>query len=274
MEVRQQAKNNDEIKPYISTSQLTLYETCGEAYRRRYIEGERIPPGIAAHKGSGVHGGAQANFFQKIESHEDLKQADIIDISITAFEKRLESDDFLLSSDEGLSKKVVVGQAKDSVSRMAKVLAQDVVHKYQPVLVEQKQKIILPKSSHDLVCIIDLADDKDHVVDFKTGTKKKPKATADESEQLSFQALTFLAHTGRLPSKISLECLIDKKEPENQTLTTTRTMAHLDGLIARITTMQAGLEAGIYIPTTADNWKCSKKWCGYFNTCPYTQGRR
>jgi len=262
-------------KPYISASQLTLYETCGEAYRRRYIEGERIPPGMAAHKGSGVHGGAQHNFTQKIESHEDLPLKDIIEVAITSFERRLDSDDVLLLPEEvETGKSTIIGRAKDSVSRMATVLVEDVVHKYQPVLVEQKQKILLPSSSHDLVCILDLADDQDRVVDFKTGTKKKPKGMADESEQLTFQALTYKAHTGRMPKEIILECLIDKAKPENQTLTTTRNLQHIEGLVARITTMQAGLEAGIYIPTTADNWKCSPRWCGFFNTCPYTQGRR
>ncbi len=274
--IRQQAPQNSEaLKPYISASQLTLYETCGEAYRRRYIEGERIPPGMAAHKGSGVHGGAQYNFTQKIDTHKDLPIDDIIEVAITSFEKRLNSDDVLLLPEEvEQGRKVIIGKTKDAVSRLTTLLAEEVAPKYQPILVEQKQKILLPKSSHDLVCILDLADDKDRVVDFKTGTKKKPKGMADESEQLTFQALTFKAHTGRMPSEITLECLIDKKVPENQTLTTTRNMAHIEGLIARINTMQAGIEAGIYIPTTADNWKCSPRWCGYFQTCPYTKGRR
>jgi hypothetical protein len=70
-------------KPHLSQTQLTMYEKCGESYRRRYCdcEGEKIPPGIALVKGTGVHGGSKANFKQKIETKEDLSRKKIIDIS-------------------------------------------------------------------------------------------------------------------------------------------------------------------------------------------------
>lgn len=40
---------------YLSVSQLDTFTRCGEQFRRRFMEGECIPPGIAARIGSGVH---------------------------------------------------------------------------------------------------------------------------------------------------------------------------------------------------------------------------
>ena len=53
-------------KPYISPSQLNTFENCGEAYKRRYLDKEIIPPVVAALRGTGVHRGAEMNFVQKI----------------------------------------------------------------------------------------------------------------------------------------------------------------------------------------------------------------
>ena len=37
---------------------------CGEQFRRLYIEDERIPPGIAAGRGTGVHKANEVNLKQ------------------------------------------------------------------------------------------------------------------------------------------------------------------------------------------------------------------
>ena len=70
---------SNEQKPHISFSQINLHANCAEAYRRRYPCNEVIPPGVAALKGGGVHGGVAINHQQKVKSGRDLPVKDIVE---------------------------------------------------------------------------------------------------------------------------------------------------------------------------------------------------
>lgn len=55
-------------KKHLSISQINMLGRCGEQYRRRYIEGEKIPPGIAALVGRGVDDSVTINLQNKIDT--------------------------------------------------------------------------------------------------------------------------------------------------------------------------------------------------------------
>jgi hypothetical protein len=257
-------------KPHLRQSQLTSYERCGEAYRRRYIENEKIPPGVVLVKGTGVHGGSKVNFTQKIESKVDLPRTDIIDIAVSEFDNQVNKYGVLLTTEEEtIGYHEVIDKARDSVMIFGGLYADYVAPEYQPKFVEKEHKIEIPTASHDLMCHMDLADIRDIVTDLKTTKKKKTQKEVDDSEQLTFYALVFKALTGHLPSAVRLEALIDKKNPERQMLEATRTMDDLQVILNRINAMLKGLKAGIFIPALATSWQCSPKYCGYAMTCPY-----
>lgn len=246
-------------KPHISQTQLTSYECCGEAYRRRYCEGEKIPPGIVMVKGTGVHGGSKANFKQKIESKIDLPRADIIDISVSEFDNSVKKGILLTQEEESIGYQNIVGKARDSVMTFGGLYADYVAPEYQPQFVEQKHKIEIPTASHDLLCYMDIADIRDIVTDLKTASKKKNQKEVDDSEQLSFYALVFKAITGHLPSAVRLETLIltpKIQKPDHQMLEATRTIDDLQVILNRINAMLKGIKAGIFIPALATSWQC------------------
>lgn len=259
-------------KPHISQTQLVCYEKCGEIYRRRYIEGEKIPPPIVMVKGSGVHGGSKANFSQKMESHKDLPAKDIIDISVSEFDNKLTADGILLTPDEVTrGYKNIVGEARDAVRVLSNLYAKEVAPVYQPQFVEQKHELELPNASHDLLMWMDICDEKDIIVDVKTGTKKRNQRDVDTDEQLSFYTLVFLGITGRMPASVCFECLLDQKKPKHDRLESTRTKEDLEAVVARINTMIHGLKKGIFMPAPAMAWWCSPVYCGFWRTCPYVK---
>jgi hypothetical protein len=45
-------------------------------------------------------------------------------------------------------------------------------------------------------------------------------------------------------------------------------------LLMRVDAVTAAIEAGVFLPTTPDNWRCSPKFCGYYDTCPYGRRKR
>ncbi|RPI99134.1 MAG: PD-(D/E)XK nuclease family protein, partial [Deltaproteobacteria bacterium] len=229
--------NDEKKKKYISASQLSTFERCGLQFFFRYVENIIIPPGVAMVKGVGVHGGAKANFKQKKESHKDLPKKDIVEISVTEFERYAAMGVFLTPEEESVGYGKVLGQTKDSVVTLAGIFADEVAPAYQPKYVEEKHRIIVPNSEYDLLAIMDLATEDELVVDLKTGSKKKAEAEVQTSPQLTFYSLVFKAITGHLPRAVRLEVLVDKKNPERQLLEGSRELGHLQVLIARINRM-------------------------------------
>ena len=263
--------NEKDKKPHISASQLGMMGRCPEQYRRRYLENEIIPPGISMARGVGVHQGAKVNFKQKKDSHEDLPEQDIIDASVAGYEAILKRGIQLTEDEESRGYDAVVGETKDTVVGLAHLFAGEVAPQYQPVYVEERHRIVVPNATHDLVAIMDLADEFGRVVDLKTSGKSKSQRDVDGSEQLSFYALVFKALTGDLPSEVRLEVLVETPKTHKrsrQTLVGARTSGDLIALVNRINAMLKALEAGVFMPRT-EGWWCDSRWCGYWRSCRF-----
>lgn len=240
------------------------------------MEGQRIPPGIALLKGTAVHVGAEHNYRQKIESKEDLPTTEIIDRAVAALDDRMNAEGLLLSpEEESRGKSIVVGEAKDSTANMAEVLAEEVAPTVQPILVEEKQRILLPDATHDLLGIMDVVDNDEHIRDIKTTGKTKSQADWDSSVQFSFYAILYRAKFGKEAKGIVVDQIVDfKKGPEYRPAFTTRVRADYDALLHRINATLKGIAAGIFTPATPGAWWCSPRFCGFYQTCRYVNAER
>lgn len=262
-------------KPHLSQTQINLHNKCPAAYERRYVNGEIIPPGVSQLKGSGVHAAAENNFRQKITSHIDLPVDDMADMAVSQFEQRVAQEGVSLDPDEKSRGKLkVLGEAKDATVRMAKFHAYEQAPSYQPVLVEERVRIGLP-GAHDLVVILDLADDRDRIVDFKNGKKRYSQADVDSSVQLSVEAAGFQAITTRRPKALVLDTIVTgARQFERHKLTTTRDRDDRLALAHRVDAVSRAIQTGIFPPAAPGVWWCSAKWCGYHATCPFVNGKR
>ena len=263
-------------KPYISPSQINTYTTCAEAWRRRYVEKHIIPPGVAELRGTSVHRGAEVNAVQKMKSHEDLSASDIMAAAASAFDDNVNAQGVMLSEEEeSVGKDKVLGEAKDLAVGMAHVFAKDVAPSVQPTAVELTQEISLPESTHDLKGIVDVIDDAENVRDIKTSSKAKSQSDWDANGQLTFYALTYRAKFGKDPKAVIVDQLIGKKKGiEYVPVVTSRTVADYKPLVHRINSVIAGINAGVFVPAPTGSWKCSPKWCGYWNSCLYVNNER
>jgi len=258
-------------KPYISPSQVGTYTKCGEMYRRRYIEHEKIPPGISLVKGRSVHKGSEYNFKQKIESRVDLKHSDIVDYAVADFETTKEKEGLLLSpGEESIGKALVVGEAKDSVADLTGLYARDVAPKYQPAGVEEEVFTALPSSSHDLKGYIDVRTVDKKILDLKTSAKSWNQAKVDNDFQFTFYSMNYRAKFGVDPKNITVENLVDSgKSLKSLTFETRRGSSDYEAAIHRLNAVLAGINAGIYTPANDGWWGCSILYCGYARDCKY-----
>ena len=67
-------------KPHLSDSALNMLYRCGQQFYYRYVEGKKIPPGIAAVIGRATHGSVHLDLQNKIDkgvlrSAGDVKDA-------------------------------------------------------------------------------------------------------------------------------------------------------------------------------------------------------
>jgi hypothetical protein len=259
-----------------SASQLSLYFSCGEAFRRRYIEKEVVPAGIGALIGTGMHAAAEHNFRQKIESHADLPEQEVIEAAIAGFEKRLASDGVTLTPEEELrGRAVVLDAAKDKVAQFAAAFMVYQAADYQPKAVEKYIVIPVPRGPSDIVGYLDLVTVDHDVLDFKTGKRAKSSHSAAESTQLTLYAAGHKVAFGTPARKVGLDILIETtKGVRRQVLMDTRDHKDFVVLANRLNTMEKGVQAGVFLPANVGDWKCSNKWCEYFTTCPYVNAER
>ena len=147
---------------------------------------------------------------------------------------------------------------------------------YQPEAV-QKQ-VVGPVGGYPTLGFIDLRDTAGVVTDTKFFTKRKQEDEAEVSNQLRlYQILERKA--GEPATKAELFGIYPVKDGyKSQTLTQEPSpegelrfeeVAHNVGRT---------IEAGIFAPVNLDgplSWVCSRKWCGFYEMCPYGRaGRR
>jgi len=256
-------------KPHLSPSQLEMYWRCPEQYRRRYMEGEIVQPGIALLTGTAYHKGVEANMRQKIDSHEDLPASQVMEGAAAAFDAAA-AGGYLLGPDESPTS---VGVAKDEAVALANLHVKQQAPDYQPTQVESYKRLVLPSASRDLVGVVDLVDDQGRVTDFKTANRRKTQQDADVSTQLSVYAAAMQLETGAPPTEVRLDVVVKNKTPVRQVLVSHRGDRDFVILSDRINATLAAIEAGVFPPCSPDAWVCSKRFCGYASDCPYFSGK-
>jgi hypothetical protein len=198
-----------------------------------------------------------------------------VEAAVAAFDESVHGGYVL--SDEEMSRgpSVVIGEAKDDLANLATVHAKHQAPDYQPVLVEQSVRIELPSAPRDLLGIIDLADDKGRVIDFKTAGKKKSQADADDSVQLTVYAAAYQRLTGAPPSELRLDSVVQTKtKTDRQVVSTDRGPDDFNALANRINVVTSSIESGSFPPATPGAWWCGPRFCGYHATCPFVNSNR
>lgn len=256
---------------HISYSQISSYLRCGEAYRRRYIEKEIIPPGIALVRGISIHKGAEEQNRFKLATREDKPKKEVLEVISDSFDTSLK-DGIRLTKEEKSRKAKVIGQAKDDTIKLGELFCDQMAPTVMPEKVEHS--FVVPLNDDiELRGRIDLIDINGALRDLKTSGKKKAQTEADLTDQLTAYALGYEYVFEKPPPKIILDVLVNNKTPNYQLLSTTRTHNDIDIFFRRMQTVLEGIRKGIFLPADPTSWICDPRYCGYAYTCPYCKIR-
>lgn len=254
-----------------------MIQGCGEQYRRRYVEGDKLPPGIAMLRGRAIHTSQEKNLLSKMETGELLSTEECVDIANDQFKTEMSGGYVIGGQYEGMAVRDARSKAQIETVDLARLHSEEVAPTINPTAIESRIEI---PPSEDLpvtfVSILDLIDGGDTVRDTKTKGKSPSANDAEESIQLTGQHLAFTALEGRPPARLQLDYLV--RTPTGKlsykTQTTTRGPRRVDAFVARARAALHMIEREVFIPAPEDSWKCTTKWCGYAETCPFFRGRK
>lgn len=260
-----------EKKLKLHVSALNMLTRCGEQYRRRYIENERIPPGFSLVVGRATDAPVNADLENKIQKGELLPDEAIKDLARDSLVKEWEGGIQLEKEYADLGYKKAQAVAIDTAVTCASMHHEEVAPALQPTHVQRYWRIDIEHIPVELTGIIDVQEGASAVRDTKTSKKSPSADEADNSLQLTTYSMALKVVDGAAPEKVWLDYLIYTKTPKLVQLESKRQDPDYEHVLRRIYNAYDCIEKGVFVPAGLDHWACSEKWCGYWQTCPYAR---
>lgn len=249
-------------KPAIHQSDLMKLFLCAKQWELSRVDGHKETVGLAAHVGTGVHAGIEANLGRKKHTGELEPAQHVFDVSLAAFRAAVARDGVLLSEEEAADRPAAMAAAEAKVLRLADLHYRELAPKIVPLHLERRWRVALPGGSHDLEGTIDIQD-SDGIIDVKTKSKSPPATLAEDSIQLTMYALAVKVLDGAAPKRVRLDCLVDLKTPKVVTLESTRGAADFAELGLRLGAAMKQIAAGVFPPCDPSSWICSAEHCAF-----------
>lgn len=249
-----------EVVEHISFSQVSMCARCPMQWYHRYVEGKKIPPGIAMTRGSSYHKALETNFKQKIDTGVDLPCSTLCDAFVTDFDRRINEEETTMLPEDS------PGEYKDSGIKLVKAYYDSgIMETLQPAAVETTYMAEVPGLPKPIMAIIDLELVNGTLIDHKTA-----KAKWSEDKWLNDHQSTTYAIVKDIDSvNFEFHVAVATKTPQIQQVSIVRGPAHKKWWIKNMQGICAEMDivrSGAFIART-DGWHCSPRWCGYYNEC-------
>lgn len=246
---------------HLSSTSLKMFLRCPYQFFCRYALGLKMQPGSALTLGKSVDIGLKMNYEQKIESHEDLPEEDILGIYSSEFDSLESGTEWEANEDKGAIKDTGIG--------CLKAFRKEVCPSVQPREVDIKKKVKFEEIDVELLGYFDLLD-QEGIVDNKTAGRK----WAEDQPKKEMQSLIypFLVDPFGEMEKVMIryDIAVKTKKPYTQQLRLeikkeqrAGFLKYLAGIIEQI---KWCFEKGIWLPRR-DNFLCSYKRCGFAEMC-------
>jgi len=249
---------------YLSVSQVNMYMRCGFQYENRYVNNKVAPPGVSMVEGSSMHKSLEVGLREK----KDKGTVAPVSVMLDAWhdywkEGKKEVVDW---GDEGAQK----------FERLVTIRASKFVHMYHadylpntnPLDIEKRSYAMVGKHRIPVLGYIDLIDQENTdlingrvVVDHKVVRSAKSQSDADNDLQLTLYS--YMENT----RSVRFDCFVKSKLAKIKTVSSHRTQKDIDWMFKIFDNVVLNISAGIFMPGDPTSWVCSKKYCGYYNSC-------
>lgn len=272
--------------PRISPSALDKYLKCGESYRRKYVAGDRFfRSSIPLLVGKGVHKALEVDNGLKFNEGQSITIPEAKDVAVATFEEEYNEADEVAEWDaenytHRKPTKVQKAQGVDRTAKTAETYTVETSPKIVPNLIEEPVVAQLPSDEFEggafqINGILDYTTE-DGIGDLKTGKKAWSQDRVDGRLQLSVYGMMFRSRFGEWPRHLWVDNITHyvRKAPVYQRLMTRRDTDDYHVAIRQIVTALKGITSGTYLPAPEGVWWCSRRWCEFFDDCPFVAARR
>jgi hypothetical protein len=254
----------------LSVTSVRAFERCPEAFRRRYLLGEREPTNLSMLMGS-VVGDSLAHFFQHQIDNEPLARSEVDDLAVSIFDQKIAG--------------AVLGDGDDPVAAKAQCRSgvdsylEELAPRIRPISVERRASFRLAEEQEwRFVCFFDL-ECEDEIPDLKFGEERVSEARVLKDLQATAYAYCrwaegtpagFVFHSGLLEAMAG--------EPRWLAVPALRSVAHFLGFEQRVA--RAARQIVHLDETEPGEWPLSSEWdgwcapregtkgCPYWDRCP------
>lgn len=267
-------------KQAIHASQIAMAVRCGMQFQYRYIEGKVRPPGIALVAGSTLHKVREVDLLRKAAAVSTLTPDEAAQMAAIEFDRRVDTEGLEPDEDERhMSQEALRGSGVDLAVSLAVAHNRDIVPLVTPTTmpnargeavaaVELALRVEIPGVAYPLEGTIDTIDVDGVLRDCKSSGKKLGRDTLATSIQLPFYALLMDAAMRVEPTGFALDVVQKLKRPAGYVVSGPATTGH-QRVLSHVMSHVQMLEGGNFRPADPDHWVCSKKFCGYFDICPF-----
>jgi len=253
-------------------SGIGMYTRCPEQFRRRYLCGERIKPGVALITGSSVHKAAEVDLTRKMETGKLCDVEEVKDAARDYLSDAFDSEDYEIREDELVddSEKKTKGVIIDTAIDLAELHHKELAPLVTPIAVERPWVVDIKGYPYALAGQIDV-DEGSNIIDWKTSAKTPNQAVADQSGQITMYCMAHWAlGQDKIVPTAQLGFIVKLKTPKSLILSTTRTVEDFQPILRCVERVCDAVDKEVF-PFAAcmspRPWWCSPKCCGYYNTC-------
>ena len=168
----------------------------------------------------------------------------------------------------------VKGKTIDKAVRLSRLHRTDLAPILKPTAVQRGWALSIPgESDLDLVGTIDILE-PGRIRDTKTASRSPQPDAIGRSIQMKTYALAVSTLDHGAPQEVTLDFLVDTKNPSVVIQTYQPDEEDSRIVMARLEILVRCLETGLFPPVEPSHWLCSPMWCGYHGSCKYVKHPR
>lgn len=249
----------------IRQSMINLYCHCQEAFRRRYIEGEIIPPAIAMAVGTGVHKAAEINHLQKVDSGLDMSIDELQDAAADGFSDEINNNGvYFTGSKQELRREL--GKAQDLSITLAATYGKKIAPQIMPVAVEMKLQAKHPDLELPFSGTIDVVAEGNACLDLKTARVKWRAGKENETVQPAIYRFMLKENYGH---DYNFGFHVMAYNGDTQFIPAQASNHEINYVVNIAKAMLNSCKTGVFMPAVPGHWICADggKYCGYWHSC-------
>lgn len=256
--------------PQLHWSQISMYTRCAEQFRRRYIMGEILPPGVGSVSGTGMHRAVELDLARKIETGELAPEEEVTEAARDSVVKSFDSPEgvFFSEDEKAEGQDAVKAKAIDAAVICAATHHKELAPLAKPKQIERKWVLDIDGFPFGLGGTID-CDDGDAIWDWKTAAKTPAAEEIYFSGQMTMYSLAKFALDGSIPVA-RLGYVVKTKTPYIVIQEARRKRDDFFPLMRALERIADGIDKEVFPFASSMSprpWWCHPKWCGYYNDC-------